>query len=86
MQNALNPKEWQKIWLLKTFKIEIQKGGPNNSAVLQNWFPHEIKSPPGKFVDILKIWVQYPWIMQNTLNYNEWQRILVLKTFKIETK
>ena len=26
--------EWLKFW-----KIEIQKGGPNNSAVLQNWFP-----------------------------------------------
>ena len=29
----------------KTFKIEIQKGGPNNSDFLQNWFPQEIRSP-----------------------------------------
>ena len=29
----------------KTFKIEIQKGGPNNSDFLQNWLPQEIKSP-----------------------------------------
>ena len=23
----------------------MQKGGPNNSVVLQNWFPQEIRSP-----------------------------------------
>ena len=28
----------------ETFKIEIQKGGPNNSVVLQNWFSPEIRS------------------------------------------
>ena len=28
----------------KTFEIEIQKGRPNNSDFLQNWFPQEIKS------------------------------------------
>ena len=27
------------------FKIEIQKGGPNNSEILHNWFPPEIRSP-----------------------------------------
>ena len=31
--------------MAEIFKIEIQKGGPNNSAVLQNWFPQEIKIP-----------------------------------------
>ena len=30
---------------LKTFKIEIAKGGPNNSDLLQNWFSSEIRSP-----------------------------------------
>ena len=30
---------------LKNFKIEIQKGGPHNSYILQNWFPLEIRSP-----------------------------------------
>ena len=29
----------------KTFKIEIQKRGPNNSDILQNWFPPQIRSP-----------------------------------------
>ena len=29
----------------RTLKIEIQKGGPNNSDILQNWFPPEIMSP-----------------------------------------
>ena len=24
--------------MYKTFRIEIQKGGPNNSALLQDWF------------------------------------------------
>ena len=39
MQNALKSNEWQRIWVLTTFKIEIQKGGPNNLAVVQTWFP-----------------------------------------------
>ena len=37
--------EWQKICVHKTFKIEIQKRGPNNSDLLQHWFPLEIRSP-----------------------------------------
>ena len=45
MQNALKSNEQQSIWVHKTFKIEIQKGGPNNSDFLQNWFPPEIRSP-----------------------------------------
>ena len=27
------------------FTNEIQKGGPNNSDILQNWLPPEIRSP-----------------------------------------
>ena len=45
MQNELKSKEWRRIWVHRTFKIEIQKGGPNNLAILQNWFPPEIRSP-----------------------------------------
>ena len=30
----------------RIFKIEIQKGEPNNSDILRNWFPPEIRSPP----------------------------------------
>ena len=44
MQNPLKSNEWRRIWVYKTFKIEIQKGGPNNSDFLQNWFPPEIRS------------------------------------------
>ena len=32
--------------MAQIFKIEIQKGGPNNSAVLQNWFPPKKLGPP----------------------------------------
>ena len=45
MQNALTSNEWQKICILKTFKIEIQNGGPNNSDILQNWLPPLIRFP-----------------------------------------
>ena len=45
MQNGLKSKEWWRIWVHRTFKVEIQKGGPNNSDILQNWFPPEIRSP-----------------------------------------
>ena len=34
---ALKPNESQKIWVHKTFKIEIQKEGLNNSDFLQKW-------------------------------------------------
>ena len=44
MYNALNSNKWQRIWLHKTFKIEIQKEGPNNSDILQNSIPQEIRS------------------------------------------
>ena len=45
MHNELKSNEWRRIWVHRTFKIEIQKGGPNNSDILQNWFPLEIRSP-----------------------------------------
>ena len=41
---ALKSNESQKIWVHKTFKIEMQKEGLNNSDFLQNWFPLEIRS------------------------------------------
>ena len=146
MQNALKSNEWRWIWVYKGFKIEIQKGGGNNSGFvqnwfqreirsplfnlqkfqdsekstpelcrmhwslmndnefgstkllklkyrkeegnnsefLQNWFRQEIRSPPHLFLEILRVWEQYSWIMQNALKSNEWQRIWVCKTFKIE--
>ena len=36
MQNALKSNESQRVYVLKIFKIEIQKGGQYNSEVLQN--------------------------------------------------
>ena len=44
MQNTLKCDEPGRIWVHRTFKIEIQKGGPNNSDIQQNWFPPEIGS------------------------------------------
>ena len=40
---ALKSDEWKWIWVHKTFKIEIQTGGPNNSDFLQNWAAAEIR-------------------------------------------
>ena len=45
MQNALKSNEWKKSYVHKTFQIEIQKGRPNNSDFLENWFLPEIRSP-----------------------------------------
>ena len=39
MQNALESKDWEGIWVHRTFKIEIQKGRPNHWDILQNRFP-----------------------------------------------
>ena len=44
MQNALKYNEGQWIYINKTFKIQIQKGRPNNLAFLQNWLTPEIRS------------------------------------------
>ena len=44
MENALKPNEWRRIWVLKTFKTEIQKG----ELIIQPFFrigsPQEISS------------------------------------------
>ena len=45
MQNALKSKAWWWIWVHKTFKTEIHKGGPNNSDFLKNSHPPEVMSP-----------------------------------------
>ena len=33
------------MWVVQLFKTEIQNGRPNNSGILKNWFPQEIRSP-----------------------------------------
>ena len=38
----MNDKEF---WVHITFEIEIHKGGPNNSEILENWFFPEISFP-----------------------------------------
>ena len=58
MQNVLKSNEWERILLHKTFKIQIQKGGQNNSNFLQNWLPPENGSPLfnlQKFQDSVKV-------------------------------
>ena len=67
----------------EAFKTEMQNGGPNNSDILQNWFPQKL-GPPLLFLEILRLLEKYPWIIQNTLKCNEQRRIWVHRTFKIE--
>ena len=45
MQKSLKNIESRSICVHRTFKTEVQKGEPNNSDILQNWFPPEIRSP-----------------------------------------
>ena len=40
--NLLNDEEFGSLQFLK---LKYRRGGPNKSAVLQNWFPQEIRSP-----------------------------------------
>ena len=45
MQKWLESNGWRSIWVHRSVKIEIQKGEPNNSDILQMWFPPEIRFP-----------------------------------------
>ena len=49
MQNALKSNEWQNIWVERTLKIEIQKGGSIGHQIIQTFckigLPLEIGSP-----------------------------------------
>ena len=54
MQNALKPSERCRNCVHKTFKIEIKKGGTNNSDFLQNRFPQEL-GPPSFYVEISRL-------------------------------
>ena len=45
MQKSLKSNERRRTWVHRTSKIEIQKGRPNNSDILQIWLPLEIRSP-----------------------------------------
>ena len=93
MENALKSNERQRIWVWKTLKIEILKGWPNDSDILQNWFSPEIMSPIfylQKFQDSEKSTLascRMHWNLMNekdALKSNEWERIWIHKSFKIE--
>ena len=43
----------------EAFKTEMQNGGPNNSDILQNWFPQKL-GPPLLFLEILRLLEKYP--------------------------
>ena len=82
MQNALKSMEWRRIWVCKTFKIEMQKGGRNNSDFLQNSFPPEINSPLFnlyKFKDSEKSTPEPCRIHWNVMNDNEFGPTKLLK-------
>ena len=81
MQKWLKFNEWRRIWVHRTSNIEIQKGRQNNSDILQNWLPLEIRFPffnLQKFLD--------PQKSTPDSCTNEWSRIWIYKTFEIEIK
>ena len=67
---------------LKKFKIQIQKGGPNNSDILQNWFPPEISSLVFnlyKFQDSSKSTAESCRIHWNAMNDKQFESRKLLK-------
>ena len=46
MQNAVKPNEHEECGSLKHLKLKYRIRGPNNTAVLQNWFPLRNYVPP----------------------------------------
>ena len=82
MQNLLKSNEGRWIWVYKTFQIQIQKGGPNNSDFQENWFP-EIRSPLfnlEKFQDSEKSTPESCRIHSNLVNDNEFGFTKLLKS------
>ena len=91
MQNTLKSNEWRKILDPKTFKIEIQKRGPNNSDFLQNWFHAENRSPLfnlWKFQDSEKNTSESCRMHWNPINDDEFgsRKLLKLKYSKRDEK
>ena len=82
MQNALKSNEWQRIWIVETFNIEIQKWRPNNLAILQDWFPGEIRSPLfnfWKFENSEKSTPEWCGMHWNLMNDEEFRSFKLLK-------
>ena len=83
IQNVFKTNQWQLIWVHQTFKIQRQKGGPNNSDFLENWFPPDIMSPLFylyKFQDSAKCTPESCRMHSNLINYNEFGSIKLLKS------
>ena len=76
MENTLKSSERQRLWVLKTFKIEIQKGERNSSAVLQNWFLPRNRAPSIQVIQIsCKIgFPPDPWKLGTLFNLREFQK------------
>ena len=82
MQNTLKSNEWRRLWVHKSFKIEIQQGGANNSDLLQNEFPQKL-SPPHfdlqKFQDPEKSTPESCIMHWNLMNDEEFGYVKLLK-------
>ena len=82
MQNALESNLWKRLWDDKSFKIEIQKGGPNNSDFLQNWFHQRIRFPffnLKKFQKFEKSTLESSRMHWNLMNDKEFGSLKLLK-------
>ena len=69
------------MWVRKTFKSEIQKGGKNNTDFLQNWFPPD-RSPLfnlKKFQETLKSTAELWKMHWNLMNDEEFASVELLK-------
>ena len=77
IQNTWKSKEWGRICVLESFKIEIQKGGPKNSAVLQKCLVPPKKSSPS--IQVIQLFCKigfppHPWKLGPLLNLREFQK------------
>ena len=89
MQNTFKPNEWPRIWVLKTIKIELQKGGGrNNSAELHNWFPQKIMLPLFNlwefWMGILKVFESTPESCRQLWNLRNDEELESLKILKLK--
>ena len=82
MQKWLKSNEWRRNWVQRTYKIEIQKGWPINSDILQNGFLPESRSPHFnlyKFYDFYKTAPESCRIDWNAMNHEEFGSRKLLK-------
>ena len=85
MQRAFKCKEWWRIWVLKTFKIEIQRGNQIIQLFCRIGCPLEIRSP---IINLLEFstsekstpesWKMH-WNLQNDKNDKEFWSLNLLK-------